>query len=85
MRKCAASREAIALLTSIPAKRQEQPKLKSATLTTHGGRDARLGWHEAAMSMGTGTEAHYLQPNNFRPCTLLGVVCIELGKIGEGH
>ena len=30
--KCAASGEAITLLAAIPAKRQEQPKLKSAIL-----------------------------------------------------
>lgn len=83
LRKCAASGEAITLLSAIPAKRQEQPKLKSAILTTHGGAMRDQGKHAAAMSMGL--EAHRLQPNNFRPCTLLGAVCIELGNIGEGH
>ncbi|MGV2703607.1 UNVERIFIED_CONTAM: hypothetical protein MT382_09400 [Aeromonas salmonicida] len=89
LRKCAASGEAIALLSAIPAKRQEQPKLKSAILTTHGGARRDQGEHAIAMSMGMGMgmgiEAHRLQPNNFRPCTLLGAVCIELGNIAEGH
>ncbi|CAJ1812838.1 hypothetical protein [Aeromonas hydrophila] len=83
LRKCAASNEAIALLSAIPAKRQGQPKLKSAILTTHGGAMRDRGEHTAALNMGA--EAHRLQPNNFRPCTLLGAVCIELGNISEGH
>ena len=83
LRKCAASNEAIELLSAIPAKRQGQPKLKSAILTTHGGAMRDHGEHAAALNMGA--EAHRLQPNNFRPCTLLGAVCIELGNISEGH
>lgn len=35
--------------------------------------------------MAMGEEAHRLQPKNFRPCTLLGAVCMELGMIVEGH
>lgn len=83
LRKCAASGEAITLLAAIPAKRQEQPKLKSAILTTHGGALRDQGNRTDAMAMGE--EAHRLQPKNFRPCTLLGAVCMELGMIVEGH
>lgn len=83
LRKCAASNQAIELLAAIPAVRQEQPKLKSAIRTTHGGALRDLGHFTAALTLGE--EAHALQPNNFRPCTLLGALNIELGKFEIGH
>lgn len=83
LRKCAAAASAIELLLAIPAKRQEHAKLKSAIRTTHGGALRDLGKLADALQMGA--EAHALQPHNFRPCTLLGALNIELGNIEEGH
>lgn len=59
------------------------PKLKSALNTTRGGalRDLHC-LDEAKMS---GLAAHDLTPKDFRPCTLLGAVCIELGDLAAGH
>ncbi len=83
LRKCSAAVQAVELLSAVPAKRQEHVKLKSAIRTTHGGALRDLGNITEALKMGT--EAHLLQPNNFRPCTLLGALNIELGNIEEGH
>jgi len=83
LRKCAEPQEAIAMLSAIPVKRQEQAKLKSAIRTTHGGALRDLGHLIEALRMGE--EAHTLLPNNFRPCTLLGALNIELGNFEVGH
>jgi hypothetical protein len=83
LRKCTAPEEAIELLSAIPAGRQAQTKLKSAIRTTHGGALRDLGHFTAALKMGE--EAHALLPNNFRPCTLLGALNIELGNFEVGH
>lgn len=59
------------------------PKVRSALSTTRGGamRDlSRLG--EAKV---LGEQAHSLSPNDYRPCTLLGAVHIELGNLAVGH
>ena len=32
-----------------------------------------------------GLEAHELTPTDFRPCTLLGAVSMELGDLAAGH
>lgn len=57
-------------------------KLRSAALTTKGGalRDLQR-YHEARQS---GEEAHSLTPKDFRPCTLLGAVEMELGNYTVG-
>lgn len=83
LRKCDASHEANALLAAIPDSRLAQAKLKSAVRTTHGGAMRDLGLRDEAMKLGE--EAHTLQPDNFRPCTLLGALNIELGNIEVGH
>lgn len=83
LRKCDASREASELLATIPEGRLKQPKLKSAVRTTHGGALRDLGRHTEALKLGE--EAHALLPDNFRPCTLLGAIHMEMGEIGVGH
>lgn len=83
LRKCAAPQEAIELLSAVPVGRQEQAKLKSAIRTTHGGALRDLGHFTEALMIGE--EAHSLLPNNFRPCTLLGALNIELGNFEVGH
>jgi tetratricopeptide (TPR) repeat protein len=83
LRKCAAPEQAIELLSAIPVGRQDQAKLKSAIRTTHGGALRDLGHFTEALKMGE--QAHALLPNNFRPCTLLGALNIELGNFEVGH
>ncbi len=53
-------------------------KAHSALLTTSGGALRDLRRLEDAARLGK--EAHSLTPNDFRPCTLLGAVHIELGQ-----
>lgn len=57
-------------------------RLRSALATTRGGamRDLRR-LHEA---LDLGHQAHRHAPNDFRPCTLLGAVCIDLGDHSTG-
>ena len=57
-------------------------KPRSALLTTGGGALRDLGCREEARQYGL--EAHSLTPNDYRPCTLLGAVHIEIGDIPEG-
>lgn len=56
--------------------------MRSAVLTTRGGaqRDLRR-YNEAKLS---GGEAHDLKPTDFRPCTLLGAVHLEMGDYTAG-
>lgn len=82
-RKADAAQKALELLDAIPASQLGQLKLKSALLTTRGGTLRDLGRHSEALQMGE--QAHALQPRNFRPCTLLGALHIELGHYVEGQ
>lgn len=82
-RKCQQARKAHDLLTSIPAERQNAPKLKSAIATTHGGAMRDLNHLDEALSLGN--QAHELTPKDFRPCTLLGAVNFELGHYDIGQ
>jgi hypothetical protein len=81
-RKCGKARAAHDLLTSIPAQQQTTPKLKSAVCTTHGGVMRDLDRMDEALELGH--RAHALTPRDFRPCTLLGAVNIELGNLSIG-
>ena len=81
-RKCGQSGRAHELLSSIPAGRQQVPKLRSAICTTHGGVMRDLKHFDTALEMGA--QAHALAPKDFRPCTLLGAVNIELGNLDIG-
>lgn len=82
-RKCKQPEPARKLLISVPAKSLKQPKIHSAVLTTLGGALRDLGQRDEALQCGK--KAHELQPKNFRPCTLLGALNIELGNFSEGH
>jgi hypothetical protein len=81
-RKCNQSRKAHDLLTSIPATRQKPPKLNSAICTTYGGVMRDLSRFDEALKFGH--QAHALTPKDFRPCTLLGAVNIEMGNYSAG-
>ena len=82
-RKCKQPESARKLLISVPPKSLKKPKIHSAMLTTHGGVLRDLKRRDEALSLGK--KAHELQPQNFRPCTLLGALNIELGNFSEGH
>jgi plasmid stabilization system protein ParE len=81
-RKCHQARKAHNLLTSIPDGRRKAPKINSAIFTTHGGVMRDLNRLDDALKFGE--QAHTLTPKDFRPCTLLGAVNIELGNYGIG-
>lgn len=57
-------------------------KERSALLTTGGGAHRDLRRFEDAARFGK--EAHSLRPKDFRPCTLLGAVHIEMGAHSTG-
>lgn len=82
-RKCEKARTADSMLNGIVVSRLKNIKLKSALCTTHGGVKRDLGSHNEAITLGE--LAHQLTPKDFRPCTLLGAVNMEIGNhiIGE--
>jgi len=63
-------------------KKVTNEKQRSALLTTGGGAHRDLRHREEAVLFGK--EAHSLTPEDFRPCTLLGAVHIEMGAYSEG-
>ncbi|MEF8723403.1 MAG: hypothetical protein V5B30_12635 [Candidatus Accumulibacter delftensis] len=81
-RKCSRSETALGLLNSVPPHCQDL-KLKSAMSTTRGGVMRDLGHLDEALQLGA--QGHELQPDDFRPCTLLGALHMELGNLLEAH
>jgi len=82
-RKCNQPESALELLASVPTNRLRHPKIHSAMCTTQGGVMRDLGRRDDALELGK--QGHELLPRNFRPCTLLGAVCMELGDYVAGH
>ena len=82
-RKCDMPAEALDLLDRVKLSGSTSAKLKSALLTTRGGVMRDLHRHTDSISLGE--QAHKLTPKNFRPCTLLGAVNMELGNYSLGH
>lgn len=82
-RKCDQPESALELLASVPTNRLRHPKIHSAMCTTQGGVMRDLGRRDEALKLGK--QGHELMPKNFRPCTLLGAVCMELGDYMAGH
>jgi hypothetical protein len=82
-RKCNQSRKANLILIKINADKFKSKKIKSAFNTTFGGVKRDLKNLDEALSLGS--EAHLLTPKDFRPCTLLGAVNIEIGNYDEGQ
>lgn len=82
-RKCKCPSDADAMLRTIKVEKQASLKLKSAICTTHGGamRDLRR-WNEA---LKLGEMAHAFKPQDYRPCTLLGAVHMEMGNYSLGQ
>ncbi|MDC7703839.1 hypothetical protein [Vogesella indigofera] len=82
-RKCKQTEVALRLIDSIAGNRIKQPKVQSAALTTRGGVMRDLGRSSEAIQMGE--TAHKLMPQDYRPCTLLGAVHMELRNFETGH
>jgi len=82
LRKCDQSRKANSILTKVNNNILNSKKIKSAFRTTLGGVKRDLNIFPEALSLGE--KAHVLTPKDFRPCTLLGAVNIEIGNYEEG-
>ncbi len=82
-RKCAQPKTALEMIDSVPHDRLKQPKVRSAIFTTHGGVMRDLGQRSVAIELGE--TAHALMPKDYRPCTLLGAVHMELQNFEKGH
>ena len=82
-RKCDQPNTALELIDSVPSDRLKQPKVRSAIFTTRGGVMRDLGQRSVAIELGE--TAHALMPRDYRPCTLLGAVHMELQNFEKGH
>jgi hypothetical protein len=82
-RKCGRARTADSLLTTIGISKLKNARLKSALCTTHGGVKRDLRKYDDALNLGE--QAHLFTPKDFRPCTLLGAVNIEIGHYDLGQ
>lgn len=82
-RKCEQSKTALQLIDGIARDRIKQPKVQSAVFTTRGGVMRDLGRSSEAIRMGE--TAHALMSQDYRPCTLLGAVHMELRDFETGH
>lgn len=81
-RKGGLSQKGLTLVEAALNHKKASGKTRSALLTTAGGALRDLGRREDAVAFGTG--AHSLTEADFRPCTLLGAVHIEMGDYGTG-
>lgn len=82
-RKAGEPERALRLTEAARARVGSSPKLRSALATTRGGAMRDLRRLDEAKALAG--EAHELTPSDYRPCTLLGAVYIELGDLPSGH
>ena len=82
-RKADDAKEAVTVTEAALAATPQAPKLCSALKTTRGGAMRDLG--RLSEARGLGQEAQLLTPKDFRPCTLLGAVHMELGEFSTGQ
>lgn len=82
-RKADESRRALEVTEAALSKVGRKLKPRSALLTTRGGALRDVGSLDDAWTLGQ--EAHGLTPRDFRPCTLLGALSMELGDLAAGH
>lgn len=82
-RKADKPSQALFLTEAALGKASTSPKVRSALATTGGGALRDLRRHGDAMALAL--EAHRLTPADYRPCTLLGAVHMEIGDIATGH
>lgn len=81
-RKGGLSQKGLTLVEEALKRKKASGNTRSALLTTAGGALRDLGRREDAVAFGN--EAHALTETDFRPCTLLGAVHIEMGDYGVG-
>lgn len=82
-RKCEQSKTADLMLGTIKISALKNIKLKSAIYTTHGG--VKRDLHKSKEAIDLGEKAHKLMVKDFRPCTLLGAVNMEIGNYDIGQ
>ena len=82
-RKAGEASQALEVTGAALDKAGRNPKPQSALLTTRGGAMRDAGRLNEARALGL--EAHEMIPTDFRPCTLLGAVSMELGDLAAGH
>lgn len=82
-RKCQKSKEAEVLLNKIDIKKIKSARTKSAIYTTLGGVKRDLNKRTEAITLGE--DAHKLISKDFRPCTLLGALHMELHDYSTGQ
>tara|TARA_R110000782_G_scaffold270471_1_gene371501 strand:+ start:6069 stop:7214 length:1146 start_codon:yes stop_codon:yes gene_type:complete len=82
-RKAGEPERALRLTEAALARIGPSPKLRSALATTRGGAMRDLRRLDEAKALAS--EAHELASSDYRPCTLLGAVHIELGDLPTGH
>ncbi len=82
-RKCRKAKTADSMLSKIDVSVLKNIKLKSAICTTYGGVKRDLQEWDAALCLGE--QAHLLTPQDFRPCTLIGAVNMEIGQYDLGQ
>ena len=82
-RKCNCATKANSVLVKIYTSKFKTKKIESAFNTTYGGVKRDIGAYNEAIELGN--KAHTLTPDDFRPCTLLGAVNIEMGHYTEGQ
>ena len=82
-RKADEPEQALRLTEAARAQIGPNPKLHSARATTRGGAMRDLRRLDEAKALAS--EAHELTPSDYRPCTLLGAVHIELQDLEAGR
>lgn len=82
-RKADRPEEALRLTEAARAQIGPNPKISSALATTRGGAMRDLRRLDDAKTLAG--EANRLMPSDYRPCTLLGAVHIELGDLQAGR
>lgn len=82
-RKCDRSSDAESPLKPIVVEQQKSRKLKSALCTTRGGVMRDLGNLGEAQRLGM--DAHAFKSDDYRPCTLLGAIHMEMGEYSVGQ
>lgn len=82
-RKADEPEQALRLTEAARAQIGPNPKLHSALATTRGGAMRDLRRLDDAKALAN--DAHRLTPSDYRPCTLLGAVHIELGDLQAGR
>jgi len=81
-RKAELSLEGLSIAKEALSRAAKNKKSRSALLTTAGG--AHRDLRNFADCVRLGTEAHALTPEDFRPCTLLGAIHVEMSAYNIG-